>query len=163
ITGTWLWSRPVRRAPVGRLLGTLVLLIVAVAIVYPRGADPRTLFYPVFPEYYRGWLQLDAQAGPRGARIAYGGTKLPYYLLGIGLRNELCYVNLDEHGGWLMHDYHRQAQRLGRPTWPNPWPAWDRLHADYGQWLANLEARKIDLLVVASMGRPKGALPDADS
>ena len=61
-----------------------------------------------------------------------------------------------------MHDYHRQAKMRGEPTWPNPWPAWDRLHPDYNAWLANLRAEGIELLVVASMGRPRDSLLDAD-
>ena len=71
-------------------------------------------------------------------------------------------MNVDAHRGWTMHDYHRQAKLRGEPTWPNPWPAWDRLHPDYNAWLANLRAERIDLLVVASMGRPRGSLLDAD-
>jgi hypothetical protein len=120
------------------------------------------LFYPPFRDYYRGWLQLDSRAGPSGSRIAYAGTNLPYYLMGVGLRNEVRYINVDAHPGWLMHDYHRLARAQGDPTWPNPWPTWDRLHPDYHAWLANLRAEAIQILVVASMGRPAGSLPDAD-
>jgi hypothetical protein len=72
------------------------------------------------------------------------------------------YVNVDEHRGWLMHDYHRRAAARGEPGWPNPWPGWDRQHPDYDAWLANLRAERIDLLVVASRRRRAGELPDAD-
>jgi hypothetical protein len=121
------------------------------------------MFYAPFPDYHRGWLELDRLAGPSGARVAYAGTNLPYFLLGAGLRNDVQYVNIDEHRAWLMHDYHRRACRQGAPSWPSPWPAWDREHPDYDAWRANLNALKIDLLVVASMGRPKGGLPDEDA
>jgi hypothetical protein len=162
LAGAWLWSRPGPRARVRAVAGTIVLGAVAIALAYPFHADPRSSFYPVFPDYYRGWLQLDALAGPSGARIAYAGTNLPYYLLGVGLRNEVHYVNVDEHRGWLMHDYHRRAAARGEPGWPNPWPGWDRQFPAYDAWLANLRAEKIDLLVVASRGRLPGELPDAD-
>ena len=46
--------------------------------------------------------------------MAYAGTNIPYYLLAIGLRNEVRYVNIDRHRDWLMHDYHRQALSAGR-------------------------------------------------
>jgi hypothetical protein len=162
LAGAWLWSRSWRRSHALALVGSLGLLALTIAMAYPYGADPRALFYPGFAPYYRGWLRLESSAGPEGTRIAYAGTNLPYYLLGLGLRNELKYVNIDRHHGWLMHDYHREAQRRGLPTWPSPWPAWDRLEPDYDAWLANLRAEAIDLLVVASMGRPAGSLPDED-
>jgi hypothetical protein len=164
MAAAWLWSRPGRRARRQACVGSVVLLGLAVAVEYPFGTDPRALFYPQFPDYFRGWLQLDASSDrSTGTRIAYAGTNLPYYLLGRGLRNEVHYVNVDAHRGWLMHDYHRQARRESHAaTWENPWPAWDRLHADYDAWLANLRAEGIELLVVASMRRPRGALPDAD-
>ena len=107
-------------------------------------------------------MQLETRAGPYGSRIAYAGTNLPYFLFGAGLRNDVRYVNVDAHRGWAMHDYHRQAKLRGQPTWPNPWPGWDRLHPDYNAWLANLRAEGIDLLVVASMNRPCDSLLDAD-
>jgi hypothetical protein len=162
LAGAWLWSRPGARARVRAAVGTALLGALAIALDYPYQADPRSQFYPAFDDYHRGWLQLDVLAGPSGARIAYAGTNLPYYLLGVGLRNEVRYVNVDEHRGWLMHDYHRQVRARGEPGWPTPWPGWDRQHPSYDAWLANLRAERIDLLVVASKNRLPGELPDAD-
>jgi hypothetical protein len=162
LAGAWLWSRPGRWARVRAVAGSIVLGAVAIALAYPFQADPRGSFYPVFADYYRGWMQLDALAAPSGARIAYAGTNLPYYLLGVGLRNDVRYINVDEHRGWLMHDYHRRARSHGESGWPNPWPGWDRQHPSYEAWLANLRAERIDLLVVASRRRLPGELPDAD-
>jgi hypothetical protein len=158
----WLWGRPGRHGPARALLASVALLALAIPIAYPFRAEPRLLFFPLFPDYFRGWLQLDARAGPSGSRIAYAGTNIPYYLLGVGLRNKVQYVNVDAHRGWLLHDYHREARRRGDPTWPSPWPAWDRLHPDYDAWLANLRAEGIQILVVASRVRPPGSLPDED-
>jgi hypothetical protein len=158
----WLWGRRGPRAYAPAVLGSLALLAMGLTIALPDQASRRTLFFPRFPEYYRGWLQLDARSGPSGSRIAYAGTNLPYYLMGTDLRNSVQYVNIDAHRGWLMHDYQRRAAHEGAPTWPNPWPSWDRLHPDYDAWLTNLRAEGIQLLVVASMNRPLGALPDAD-
>ena len=72
-------------------------------------------FYPPFRDFYAGWRTFDASCGPRGARVAYAGTNIPYYLLGQGLRNDVRYVNVDGHRDWLLHDYHREAmaQRSG--------------------------------------------------
>jgi hypothetical protein len=163
LAGAWLWSRPGRRGQVRAVAGTIVLGAAAIALAYPFQSDPRGSFYPGFADYYRGWMQLDAVAGASGARIAYAGTNLPYYLFGVGLRNEVRYVNVDEHRAWLMHDYHRRARARGESGWPNPWPGWDRQFPSYDAWLANLRAERIDLLVVASRGRRPRELPDADA
>jgi hypothetical protein len=137
---------------------TSVVLFVSSMIVlsYPWAASPRRLFIPSFPAYFQGWLELDSRAGPSGARVAYAGNNLPYYLFGVNLRNEVRYVNLDDHPDWLMHDYHLAALEdgSGPSTWPSPHPAWDRSHPDYLAWLANLRRERIELLVVTRM-RPE--------
>jgi hypothetical protein len=158
----WLWSRSGRWATVRAVLGSLALFGLGLVLWAPFGTPARIQFFPPFEDYVQGWLQLDDRSGPAGARIAYSGTNLPYYLMGTSLRNNVQYVNLDAHRGWLMHDYHRLARARGTPTWPNPWPTWDRAHPDYAAWLENLHAAAIQFVVVASMGRPPGALPDED-
>jgi hypothetical protein len=158
----WFWSRPGRPARALAVAATVILGAGAIALTFPYGADPRGSFYSPFPDYYRGWLQLEQCSGASGTRVAYAGTNLPYFLLGVGLRNDVRYVNVDEHRDWRMHDYHRRARLSGAPGWSSPWPTWDRQHPDYRAWRANLAAARIDLLVVASMGRPRGSLPDED-
>ena len=145
-------------SPTPRRLAWAAIAVLAfvpggLAVSYPRGVNPRLLFFPRFPEYYRGWLELDSRAGPSGARVAYAGTNLPYYLMGSHLRNEVRYVNVDAHPDWLMHDYHLAALKdgSGPATWNYPHPGWDRLHPDYDAWLANLRRERIDLLVVVRM------------
>jgi hypothetical protein len=98
-------------------------------------------------------MVLDRASGPAGARVAYAGTNIPYYLMGVGLRNEVRHVNVDAHRDWLLHDYHRDAVRNGRgpATWPYPRPGWDRFHPDYAAWRENLRAEGIQLLVVTSV------------
>ena len=78
----------------------------------------------LFPMFYAGWLNLESRSGPAGARLAYAGTNIPFYLFGTGLRNEVRYVNVDAHPDWLMHDYHRFAVDRSEPTWPNSRPGW---------------------------------------
>ncbi|WP_435015886.1 glycosyltransferase family 39 protein [Tundrisphaera sp. TA3] len=126
------------------------------------GAPPSP--FPFFRDYFVGWTELEARAGATGARIAYAGTNIPYYLMGGDLRNEVRYINIDAHRDWLMHDYHRAASSLGLPeTWPNPYPGWDRMRPDYAAWLANLRAAGIEILVVARANVSEGSHNVADA
>jgi hypothetical protein len=126
-------------------------------------ADSRQLFYPGFRDFYSGWLNLENRSGLAGSRIAYAGTNIPYYLLGVGLRNDVRYVNIDAHRDWLMHDYHPAAVARGEPTWPNSRPGWDRAHPDLEAWLANLDAEQIQLLVVTRVNPGEGVHNVADA
>jgi hypothetical protein len=118
----------------------------------------------VFPDapLARAWDRLDRLAGPRRARVAYAGTNFVYYLMGRGQRHDVAYVNVDAHRGWLLHDYHREAISQGLPDWPDPRPGWDRLRTDYGAWLANLAAERIDFLFVARPDPSDGRFNLAD-
>ncbi len=115
----------------------------------PAQLDDRQLFFHPFREYYTAWLHLDQRAGPRGPGSPTRGRTCRTYLMGVGLRNEVRYVNVDAHRDWLPHDYYREARARGLTTWPDPRPGWDRLHPDYDAWLANLRAERIRILVVA--------------
>jgi hypothetical protein len=163
-----LWSRaaagPSLRGWTRAGLATAVLALVAGLLAYPWGADSRRLFFPPFLDYLRGWIELDLRSGPSGARVAYSGTDLPYYLMGVGLRNEVRYVNIDARPGWLLHDYHRAASSsASRPaTWDHPRPGWDRVHPDYNAWLANLRSAGIQLLVVTRANPAEGPYNIAD-
>jgi hypothetical protein len=119
-------------------------LYVLVYVGFP--ADLRD--FPRHPQFARGWRALDARAGPAGARVAYAGNNLPYHLMGTGLRNDVQYINIDEHTHWLLHDYHRAARARGEGLWPTPLPGWPRLHPNYDAWLANLQVAGIQLLVI---------------
>lgn len=127
------------------------------------GGDARLLFFPSFPDFYRGWMELDARSGPSGSRVAYAGTNIPYYLMGAGLRNEVRYVNVEGPPGWLMHDFHRLARTGGRGEWPNSRPGWDRERPDYDAWLENLRAEGVQLLVVTRVNPGEGAHNVADA
>ena len=120
-------KRPERLRSVGiGMIAAGGMLLLAALDTGAIGTDPRLLIYPGFPDFYRGWQNLESRSGPAGVRIAYAGTNIPYYLMGGGLRNEVRYVNVDGHRDWLMHDYHRAAVARGEPTWPNSRPGWDR-------------------------------------
>lgn len=126
-------------------------------ILVTRGADAVVFRFPYFPDYLPGWADLDSRLGRSSARIAYAGTNLPYYLMGPDFRNEVRYINVDAHPGWLLHDYHRAAAAFGQPeTWRDTRPGWDRLRPDYDAWLANLEAGRIQLLVVTKANAAEG-------
>ncbi|QDV34197.1 glycosyltransferase family 39 protein [Tautonia plasticadhaerens] len=129
--------------------GGAALLVGAGLVTYPWALPEPLRFFPAFRDYYRGWVALDRLAGPDGARIAYTGTNLPYFLLGPGMKNTVRYVNVNAHPDWLMHDYHREAARAGRPNWPGDMPGWDREEQDFDAWLDNLRRARIELLVVA--------------
>ena len=135
---------------------------VSVAVGWLPDGDPRLSFYPFFTMYMPAWFELDLRSAPSGSRVAYAGTNLPYYLLGVGLRNEVRYVNIDGHRDWLLHDYHREAVAEGRPTWPNPRPGWDRIHPDYDAWLANLRAARTQMLFVTRVNPAEGPHNIAD-
>ena len=149
--------RPTWRRVALAVASVLLFDSAIVVLSYPWGANPRRLFFPQFPDYFRGWMELDSRAGPSGARVAYAGTNLPYYLFGVNLRNDVRYVNVDAHPGWLMHDYHLEALEdgSGPATWPIPRPGWDRARPDYQAWLANLRREGIQLLVVTRV-KPAG-------
>ena len=112
------------------------------------GFYPRTEFAT---RLWPGWEILERGARPTGSRIAYTGTNLPYYLLGVGLRNEVTYVNINAHSDWLPHDYARSAAAL--PPARDPWPQWYRAETDFDAWVANLHRRRIEFLFVARENR----------
>jgi hypothetical protein len=168
----WAWQRAwavaVRRSGWSwwrfmAICATLAFLGLGSAEAGRRSFDPMFRFYPPFRDFYPGWRAFDAACGPRGARVAYAGTNIPYYLLGQGLRNEVRYVNVDRHRDWLLHDYHREALTRGQGSWPNSRPGWDRLQPDYRAWLDNLDAESIQLLVVTRVNPAEGAHNVADT
>jgi hypothetical protein len=153
-----------RRLP--RLIGATGLVAMLALAGVETGVlqtDARQRFYPAFLDFYVGWLNLESRSGPTGTRVAYAGTNIPYYLMGVGLRNEVRYVNIDGHRDWLLHDYHRAAVARGEPTWPNSRPGWDRAHPDLEGWLANLDAERIQLLVVTRVNPGEGTHNVADA
>jgi hypothetical protein len=164
----WAWSRvaarsarPWRwRALAAAAAGAFLLL--GWVSLGADALDPRFRFYPPFPDFYVGWLNLEVRSGPTGSRVAYAGTNLPYYLLGRGLRNEVRYVNIDRHRDWLLHDYHRAARARGQGTWRNSRPGWDRLRPDFPAWLANLDAEGIQFLVLTRVNTDGGSHNIAD-
>ncbi len=157
----WTWSGGWRR----RLLpiGGMVVLSVGQVLLTAPARSSIVYRFPNFPNYLRGWIDLDARVPRSGARIAYAGTNLPYYLMGPDFRNDVRYINVDEHKDWLLHDYHRAASSLGLPsTWTDTRPGWDRARPDYFAWLANLRSERIQLLVVAQANPDEGRHNIAD-
>ena len=154
-------AKPSMRSRAWAGLAVVALVGVTTGVLYPWGADDRQTFFAGFPDFYRGWLALDQRSGPGGARVAYAGTDLPYFLMGAGLRNEVRYVNINAHPDWLPHDFHLATTTgsEGPATWPDTRPGWDRVRPDYGAWLDNLRAERIQLLVVTRINKGHG--PDA--
>ncbi len=126
-------------------------------IIMSKVSDPIYFRFPYFIDYLPGWADLEGRIGRSPTRIAYAGTNLPYYLMGRDLENDVRYINLDAHPDWLLHDYHRAAPGRGLPsTWPGTRPGWDRIRPSYSQWVANLDAAGIQLLVVTKADPVEG-------
>ena len=164
VLSAWLWGRSART---GRSRWVAIVATLAALAGYLGAFEGMTsalrMTFPAYPEYQAGWSAVDRVSPPTGLRVAYAGTNLPYYLMAGGLRNDVSYVNVDAHRGWLMHDYHLSAPDRGDPPlWDTPRPGWDRLHPDYASWLSNLRARRIDLLVVARCVPEEGPFNIAD-
>lgn len=155
IAAAWAWDR--RRAVAGGL--ALASVVGLGACMWSRGGDARLAWYPIFPDYARGWIEWERISGADPVRVAYAGTNIPYYLSGSGMRHTPIYVNVDEHRDWRMHDYQRALAREegAWPLWPNPRPGWDRLHPDYAAWLGNLRAEGVAFLVVTRANPGEGA------
>ena len=165
---SWAWcgisrgkARTGRRAAIA-LFATVVFLGLGYVDVWLEPQSERFATYPPFADFYMGWQRLEAGSGPKGSRVAYAGTNIPYYLLGKGLRNEVRYVNVDRNRDWLLHDYHRRALGDRQGAWPNPRPGWDRSDPDFSAWLANLDAEGIGLLVVTRVNPAEGSHNVAD-
>jgi hypothetical protein len=162
----WVWRRVRGRGGWGWKLSaglaTLAFLGLGDLGAGGKTQHPYFRFYPPFPDFYAGWRTFDSYCGPRGARVAYAGTNIPFYLLGPGLRNEVRYINVDAHRDWLLHDYHREARARGEGHWPNSRPGWDRIRPDYRAWLENLDAEGIQFLVLTRVNPAEGAHNVAD-
>jgi hypothetical protein len=78
---------------------------------------------------------LELLAGPSGARVAYAGFNQPYLFFGGRLQNDLQLV---PRNGNLEGQYYDWNSRFANPY----------VVVGYQRWRANLEARKIDLVVV---------------
>jgi hypothetical protein len=97
-----------------------------------------------------GWRLVEETSPPDGLRIAYCGTNLPYYLFGTKLRNDVCYVAINDKPDWRPHDFHKARRRANRPDRSaDPWPHWYRDEGNYRAWLENLRNRGINLLFIA--------------
>jgi hypothetical protein len=168
VFATWAWCRFVVRQP--RKLWRLAIAIAANAVlvtlayvdVWSEPVNARFVNYPPFANFYLGWQRLEAASVPAGSRVAYAGTNIPYYLFAKDLRNDVRYINVDEHRDWLLHDYHRESLSRGRGTWPNARPGWDRSKPDYTAWLGNLDDAKTQLLVVTKVNPAEGSHNVAD-
>ncbi|HEU5115324.1 MAG TPA: 4-amino-4-deoxy-L-arabinose transferase, partial [Isosphaeraceae bacterium] len=160
------WARWWRSRSLGRLLSAAFTLLL-IAVLSVVGNLPPSLthwpVFPYFPQYLRAWQAVNYFSGPQGATIAYAGTDIPYYLFGSDLKNNVVYVNIDDHPSWLMHDYHRTASERGEPVlWETSRPGWGRLNADINAWVQNLADAQVDYLVVARCRPEQGPFNIAD-
>lgn len=141
-----------------RLLVAGVLIVVGgVLSAWPSirfmSDHPRAHYLPTTdfaPKLLEAWTIINEESGPEGARVAYAGTNLPYYLLGADLRNRVRYVPVSDPSSGLAHEADRARRQAGDTSLAaDPWPDWYRARPDFAFWLDNLRREKIDLLLIA--------------
>lgn len=151
----WSRSAPLRNVALTCLAGIALLAAAGEAQQRVRIA-PRIRFLPAWgfaAELYPSWETL-LNATESGARVAYAGTNLPYYLYGPARRNQPRYVNVNAPVDWLLHDYLRERRRRGEGiSLDTPWPDWHRQLPDQERWLENLRREKIGYLFIARENR----------
>lgn len=166
VLSLFLWARWNRSRTPARSVAAICVSLLAVAVASSNSWPPpgtRWPVFPFFPSYLEAWTALDYYTGSRGATVAYAGTDIPYYLFGKNLKNDVVYVNIDDHPSWLMHDYQSTALDRGEPPlWDTPRPGWGRLQGDMDAWLHNLSEAGVDYLVVARCRTEQGPFNLAD-
>ncbi len=141
---------------------TLIAIVAGATAWHELTFRALRLTYPTF-EYLPAWSAIETISPETGLTIAYSGTDIPYYLMARGLRNNVRYINIDDHPDYRMHDYQRAAVRAGLPSlWPDPRPGWDRLAPDRDGWLKSLKRERVQLLVVARANPAQGRLNPYD-
>lgn len=158
----WWAMQPRRIAIISAIACGLAFVMIVAAEYPPIAKTSRGIDYPVFPDYERAWAAFDAVTEAQPRRVAYTGTNLAIYLMGPELQNSVEYVNIDTHTDWLPHHYHL-SQPPGQRRWPDPRPTWERMAPNYNAWLANLNAKQIDLVVVARANPNEGRSNPYDS
>ena len=93
-----------------------------------------------------GWIDQNLH----GARIAYVGNNVPYFLCGRRLENRVFYVPARKPVDGRFHDFAMlpETRALGPPDTSEP--ACDRYIMDPREWLANLRALRVDYVFVAA-------------
>lgn len=140
-----------------RLLAGLLLVSGAIASTWPSirfmSDHPRAHYLPgtdFGQKLLEAWTIIDEASGPEGARVAYAGTNLPYYLLGADLRNLVRYVHVSEPSSGLAHEADQARRQAGETVLAaDPWPGWYRERPDFARWLDNLQREKIEVLLIA--------------
>ena len=140
----------------------LLAILIPVTDNFPT-SNAQWPIFPYYPTYLGAWQALEYFSGEQGAHVAYAGTDIPYYLLGRNLKNDVYYINIDNHPTWLMHDYQRTASDRDEPVlWDTSRPGWGRLNADINDWVQNLASAHVDFLVVARCRPEQGPFNIAD-
>ena len=104
----------------------------------------------------QGWAWVDQNL--HGARIAYAGNNVPYFLCGRQLKNRVFYVPARRPADGRYYDFASlpETRALGPPNTPGP--ACDRYIMDPQEWLQNLRDLHVDYVFVSALF--KGLLTD---
>jgi hypothetical protein len=125
-----------------------VALVIAAACVLGlegRRTEARGHAYSVGDDLDAPWAWV--RANVRGRRVAYTGNNLPFPLWGVGLANDVTYVNVSGAPGDLAHDCARRSHLVA--STPEPAPC--RESGGYDTWRHNLRATGRQILFVAAL------------
>jgi hypothetical protein len=167
----------------GHLLRRTAVMFSAACILVGAGSqaacpDGGCDFLDLTPSFIRatmteGWDWVRLQV--HGQTIAYTGNNIPYPLFGEQLTNRVCYVNIDHHLEWKLHDYDRARRRRTGETESGALllasssgvltpastdggtapdavrPRFERMHGYRDAWLRNLKSRGVTLLFISAL------------
>jgi hypothetical protein len=132
---------PARAIPLV-LAGAAALAVVVALSFGARAYAARDPGYTVGDDLEDAWRWF--RANVRGERVAYTGNNLAFPLAGVGLANEVSYVNVAGAPAARLHDF------PARPT-ASAEPAPYRDGADFATWTRTLRAARVSTLFVAAM------------
>ncbi|HVP13225.1 MAG TPA: hypothetical protein VMV94_18775 [Phycisphaerae bacterium] len=130
-------------------LPALFFTVVMVATVGGKDVRAATMARPNWRMLGAAWAWVDHNL--HGARIAYVGNNVPYFLCGQRLENHVFYVPARRPADGCYHDFAMlpQTRAIGPPDMSGP--ACDRYVMDPQEWLENLMALRVDYVFVSAL------------
>ncbi|MCO5171576.1 MAG: hypothetical protein M9894_35180 [Planctomycetes bacterium] len=162
--------RPTAQARARRSAATTLLAVGAVAALsapawYPgyraaRDAARDRQRAAVWGPHGEAWARLDALGQERPLVVAYAGTPLVYPLFGPRLDNRVVYLRLSPDDREAPLVFGRPPRPPGIHVMPLRVAEQRRARVDDARWLAQLDAERVDVLVLADVPLRGGADPE---